>query len=93
MPERILRERECCLRLACGKTKFRTDYRPRLTRVALGKQSFGYIESSVERLINELVAETAAAPPQPRNPNLRPELSPNRTKQTKRRHRSEARAS
>ena len=35
---------------------------PRLERVQLGPRSVGYTETSIDRLIKELIAETETAP-------------------------------
>jgi len=60
--ERIAREREALRRLSVGHTKFREDFVPRLERVQLGPRSVGYTETSINRLIKELIAETETAP-------------------------------
>jgi predicted DNA-binding transcriptional regulator AlpA len=59
MTERILRKPEVRSRVPVGKTKFEEDIAPRLDKVYLGPRCVGFTESSVERLIKELIAESA----------------------------------
>lgn len=58
--ERIVRKEEARRRVGVGKTKFEEDIVPRLTKVQLGPRAVGYLESSIDRLIDEFVAESAA---------------------------------
>ncbi len=62
MSERILRKPEVRRLVPVGKTKFEEDIAPRLEKVQLGPRCVGYTESSVQRLIHDLIAETATAP-------------------------------
>jgi predicted DNA-binding transcriptional regulator AlpA len=60
--ERILRKPEVRNRIPVGKTKFEHDIVPRLDKVHLGPRCVGFTESSVERVIGELIADSASAP-------------------------------
>ena len=71
MGERLQREKDVLAVLKVGKTKARNDYFPRLTRVQLGPRCVAYTDSSVQRLIQELIAETEAAPKLTPAPNKR----------------------
>jgi predicted DNA-binding transcriptional regulator AlpA len=79
MPERILREHEARYRVGLGKTKFHEDVAPRLVRVQIGPRAVGYTESSVERLIQELIAESAALARYSPPPNRQPKPASKRT--------------
>jgi hypothetical protein len=57
--ERIVRKAEARRRIPVGKTKFEEDISPRLTKVQLGPRAVGYLESSVDRLIDQMVEESA----------------------------------
>jgi predicted DNA-binding transcriptional regulator AlpA len=59
--QRILRKAQVRDRIPVGKTKFEEDIVPRLTKIQLGPRAVGYLESSVDRLIDELIEESAAA--------------------------------
>ena len=63
MSERILRKREVQHRIPVGKTKLEEDILPRLDRVALGPRCVGFTETSVDRLIKQLILESATAAP------------------------------
>ena len=63
MSERILRKREVQHRIPVGKTKLEEDILPRLNRVALGPRYVGFTETSVDRLIKQLILESATAAP------------------------------
>ena len=76
-PERILRKPEVRNRLPVGKTKFEEDIAPRLEKVHLGPRCVGFTESSVERLIKDLIAESAA-----RDSATPPTSAPTRLHQT-----------
>jgi hypothetical protein len=58
----ILRKPEVRGRIPVGKTKFEEDIAPRLEKIQLGPRCVGFTESSVDRLIKELVTESATAP-------------------------------
>ena len=45
-----------------GKTKFEEDIAPHLDKVILGPRAIAYTDSSIQRHIRELVAESANAP-------------------------------
>jgi hypothetical protein len=60
MTESILRKPEVRRRIPVGHTKFEEDIAPRLDKVFLGPRCVGFTESSVERLIKELITESAA---------------------------------
>jgi hypothetical protein len=63
MGEQILREPAARSMLGkIGRTKFRSDFRPRLQFVKLGPKAIGYTQSSVERLIQELIDESGSVP-------------------------------
>jgi hypothetical protein len=55
-----------------GKTKFDKDIAPRLDKVILGPRAIAYTDSSIQRLIRELVAESANAPKIVPAPNRTP---------------------
>jgi predicted DNA-binding transcriptional regulator AlpA len=61
-PQRILRKPEVRNRIPVGKTKFEQDIVPRLDKVHLGPRCVGFTESSVQRVISELIAESASIP-------------------------------
>jgi predicted DNA-binding transcriptional regulator AlpA len=61
-PRRILRKPEARRRIPVGKTKFEEDIAPRLDKVRLGPRCVGFTEDSVERVIDELIAESANIP-------------------------------
>jgi hypothetical protein len=44
-----------------GKTKFEEDIAPHLEKVILGPRAVAFTDSSIQRLIRELVAESASA--------------------------------
>jgi hypothetical protein len=67
-PRRIVREKEACARLACGRTKFREDYKlndpadphvpgteiPRVKPISLGPVNVGFLDDQLDTLINAL---------------------------------------
>ena len=55
-------------RFAVGKTTFEEKIRPRLTEVQLGPRIVAFTRSSADRLADDLIAESASAPPIPRVP-------------------------
>lgn len=71
--ERIVRKPEARGRFSVGHTKFDEDIAPRLDKVQLGPRAIGFTESSIDRLIAELIAESATLPKYVRsNSQLRP---------------------
>lgn len=65
MPERIVRKLEARRRIPTGKTKFDQDIAPRLVKVQIGPRCVGFTESSIERLIEDLIAESTTTPRAP----------------------------
>jgi predicted DNA-binding transcriptional regulator AlpA len=63
--ETIRRKAEARTRFGVGKTMFDEKIAPRLTKVMLGPRAIGFTESSIERVIGELVQESAAIVPAP----------------------------
>jgi len=63
--ERILRKPEVRERIGIGKTMFEESIAPRLTKVQLGPRAVGFTESSVNRLIEEMIAATGTIPRAP----------------------------
>lgn len=63
-PVKILRKSEAAARLGCGISTFYEKYvKPgRVKLIYLGKRSVGALESDIDRVIGELVAESAAHP-------------------------------
>jgi hypothetical protein len=61
-PKRLLRKSEARRRIPVGKTKFEQDIVPRLDKVRLGPRCVGFTEDSVDRVIDELIAESANIP-------------------------------
>lgn len=61
MSERILRKPEVRKLIPVGKTKFDEDIAPRLEKVALGVRAVGFTETSVDRLIKQLILESTTA--------------------------------
>ena len=61
MSERILRKPEVRQRIPVGKTKLEEDILPRLDKVILGPRCVGFTEGSVDRLIRQLILESATA--------------------------------
>ena len=62
---KILRKREAAARLGCGSlSTFHEKYvkTGRVKLIYLGKRSVGVLESDIDRLIGDLVAESAAHP-------------------------------
>jgi hypothetical protein len=61
---KILRKSEAAARLGCGLSTFHEKYvKPgRVKLIYLGKRSVGALESDTDRVIGELVAESAAHP-------------------------------
>jgi hypothetical protein len=67
-PRRIVREKEACARLACGRTKFREDYKlndpadpyipgtetARVKPIPLGPVNVGFLEHELDALIDAL---------------------------------------
>jgi len=67
-PRRIVREKEACARLACGRTKFREDYKlndpadphvpgteiPRVKPIPLGPVNVGFLDHEIDALIDAL---------------------------------------
>jgi hypothetical protein len=84
-PKRIVRRKEACVRLGCGRTKFRDDYEhhdggepnvpgteiPRVKAIALGPRNKGFLEHELDELIDGLAALRDAGPP-PQQPASRP---------------------
>lgn len=71
MSERIVRKPEARQRIPVGKTKFEEDIVPRLDKVFLGPRCVGFTESSIDRLIRQLILESATAAPIVPVPNAR----------------------
>jgi hypothetical protein len=71
--ERIMRKREVRQRIPVGATKFEADIVPRLIKVRIGPRIVGFTESSVNRLVAEMIAASADAPaiPSPNRPRRR----------------------
>jgi hypothetical protein len=69
--EKIVRKAEAIARLAVGHTYFEAKFAPRLTKVSLGVRAIGYTESSLDRLIAQLIAESAGKPAFVPPPNRR----------------------
>jgi hypothetical protein len=68
--EQLLRERAAREMLGnVGATKFRAQYRPRLQVVRLSSKLIAYTASSVQRLIEELIAESGSVPAFDPEPN------------------------
>lgn len=63
--ETIRRKAEARGRFGVGKTKFDEMIAPRLTKVMLGPRAVGFTETSIERVIGELIEESAAIVPAP----------------------------
>ena len=61
-PKRILRKPEVRNRIPVGKTKLEEDIIPRLDKVRLGPRCVGFTEDSVDRVVSELIAESASIP-------------------------------
>lgn len=61
-PKRILRKPEVRRRIPVGKTKLEQDIILRLDKVHLGPRCVGFIEESVDRLVETLIAESASIP-------------------------------
>jgi hypothetical protein len=61
MSDQLHRPRKAREILGVGKTKFDEDFVPRLEKVILGPRSIAFTDSSIQRLIRELVAESANA--------------------------------
>jgi predicted DNA-binding transcriptional regulator AlpA len=61
---RIHRKPEAAARLGCGVSTFHEKYvkTGRVKLIYLGKRSVGVLESEINRLISELVAESEAHP-------------------------------
>ena len=59
--EVIVRKPEARRQIPVGKTKFEEDI-VRLDKVYLGPRCVGFTQSSINRLIAELIAESAGAP-------------------------------
>jgi predicted DNA-binding transcriptional regulator AlpA len=62
--KRILRKPEAAARLGAGLSTFHQKFvaTGRIKLVYLGKRSVGVLESEVDRLVDELVAESVAHP-------------------------------
>jgi hypothetical protein len=60
--EVIVRKPEARRQIPVGKTKFEEDIVPRLDKVYLGPRCVGFTQSSINRLIAQLIAESAGAP-------------------------------
>jgi hypothetical protein len=65
VPEQIIRPKAAWTLLGVGHSKGEKDFAPRLVKVRLGKRGVGYTQSSIERLIAELIAESADIVPAP----------------------------
>ena len=75
-PKRIVRRKEACGRLGCGKTKFGEDYEfhdpadpfvpnteiPRLKPLHLGPRNVGFVDSEIDVLIGALAKLRNARP-------------------------------
>jgi predicted DNA-binding transcriptional regulator AlpA len=61
--EVLLRKPAVLRQIPTGRSKFEADIAPRLTKVRLGPRAVAFTQSSVDRLIGELIAESAAAAP------------------------------
>jgi predicted DNA-binding transcriptional regulator AlpA len=61
---KILRKSEAAARLGCGLSTFHERFvkTGRVKLIYLGKRSVGVLESDIDRLIGELVAESAVHP-------------------------------
>ncbi len=62
MSENLVRKREALKRFPVGRTKFEEDIAPRLTKVRLGPRCVAFTESSIDRVVDEFIAESAAIP-------------------------------
>jgi hypothetical protein len=60
MRDQLHRPRKAREILGVGKTKFE-EFVPRLEKVVLGPRAIAFTDSSIQRLIRELVAESASA--------------------------------
>jgi predicted DNA-binding transcriptional regulator AlpA len=60
--EKIIRKREAMARLGVGHTYFEEKFAHRLTKVQLGDRAVGFTDSSVDKLIAELIDASAGAP-------------------------------
>ena len=89
MAEQIIRNTEARTKyFGVGHSQFYEDIVPRLTKVKLGKRAVGYTLSSIQRVIGEMVAETATAKPNDPVPNQQRRAGlPPKPKQAKRRAR------
>jgi hypothetical protein len=68
--EKLLRERAAREMLGnVGATKFRAQYRPRLQVVRLSSKVITFTQSSVQALIEELIAESGNVPAYDPQPN------------------------
>jgi predicted DNA-binding transcriptional regulator AlpA len=63
--ETIRRKAEARGRFGVGKTTFDEKIAPRLTKVRMGPRMIGFTESSIERVIGELIEESADVAPAP----------------------------
>jgi len=71
MGESLVRPNPAQKRFGVGKTKFHADIAHRLERVQVGPRTTTYTESSIERVIQEMAAETVNMPKVTPAPNLR----------------------
>jgi hypothetical protein len=98
MTERVVRPEEAMTMLGVRAWKFKKDFVPRLQRIQLGIRNHGFTLTSIEKLIEQLAAETPTAPKFKADTSAATKAAMDsrkaaRTRQTpKRRHRTEARA-
>jgi predicted DNA-binding transcriptional regulator AlpA len=69
--ERLVRRPEALSRFSVGHTFFNEKIEPRLTRVRIGPRAVGYTESSIDRVVAELIAEGRDPPKIVPPPNKR----------------------
>jgi predicted DNA-binding transcriptional regulator AlpA len=60
-PRRLLRKPEIRHRFGVGQSKLEEDILPRLDKVYLGPRCVAYTEASVDRLYDQLIAESGRA--------------------------------
>jgi predicted DNA-binding transcriptional regulator AlpA len=63
--ERIVRKAEAPYTFGVGRSKFDADIAPRLQKVRLGKRCVGFTQSSIERVLAEIVAESSSVTASP----------------------------
>jgi predicted DNA-binding transcriptional regulator AlpA len=79
--EKIVRKREAMARLGVGHSHFEANFAHRLTKVQLGDRAIGFTESSLDRLIEKLIADSADKPAFVPPPNKRRAERSNNKKQ------------